>query len=121
MNFFDFMHRCLVATVMLPLQSNWHARSGQIMIQLVICVFVLLVAFNSYRVAKRQGQWSWPKFLIVIAALVALSLVIVPLLTMPWVKDKPGLATLIVVGLIFLFVGALVFFLRKFPPKRSAP
>jgi hypothetical protein len=43
------------------------------------------------------------------------------LLTMPWLKDNPGLATLIVVGLIFLFMGALVYFMRKFPPKRSAP
>jgi hypothetical protein len=91
------------------------------MIELVICVFVLLIAFNSYRVAKRQGQWSWLKFLIAIVALLALPLVIVPLLTMPWLKDNPGLATLIVVGLIFLFMGALVYFMRKFPPKRSAP
>jgi hypothetical protein len=91
------------------------------MIELVICVFVLLIAFNSYRVAKRQGQWSWLKFLIAIVALLALPLVIVPLLTMPWLKDNPGLATLIVVGLIFLFMGALVYFMRKFPSKRSAP
>jgi predicted permease len=94
------------------------------MIQLVIGVFILLIGFNSYRVAKRQGQWSWLKFLIAIASAVAIPLlIVVPLATMPWLKDKPALATLLMVGLIFLFVAALVYFTRKFSPttKKSAP
>jgi multisubunit Na+/H+ antiporter MnhB subunit len=68
------------------------------MVQLIACLVILAIAFNSYRVAKRQGQWSW-------------------------VQDKPGLAALLVAGLIFLFVGALAYFMRKFSPtaKKSAP
>jgi hypothetical protein len=93
------------------------------MVQLIIGAFVLLIGFSSYRVAKRQGQWSWLKFLIAIAAAVAIPLLCVPLASMPWLKDKPGLATLIVVSLIFLLVGALVYCMRKFSAntKKSAP
>ncbi len=45
------------------------------------CLFMLLIAYNTYQSAKRSGQWSWKEFVIVIVALVAFPIVVVvPLL-----------------------------------------
>jgi hypothetical protein len=94
------------------------------MSSLLSCVFILVLAFNTYYAAKRAGRWSWPQFFVVVAALVLVPVLIVLLLMrVAWLQDKPVLFTLIDVGLIMLFVCALAFALKKFWPlpdkKRS--
>jgi predicted permease len=87
------------------------------------CLFVLLIAYNSYRTAKRNGLWSWKEFAIVIVALVAFPLLVtLAMANMPWLNDKPVLFTLIAEVVIILGVCALALILRKFFPttKKSS-
>ncbi len=82
------------------------------------CLFMLLIAYNTYQSAKRSGQWSWKEFVVVIVALVAFPIVVVvPLFNMPWTTKSPALATLIAEVVIFLGVCVLAYALRKFFPK----
>jgi hypothetical protein len=96
---------------------------GQTMSELFSCLFILMIAFNSYQTAKRQGKWSWLEFFIVVAALIVVPILIVfALMAVPWLQDKPVWFTLIATGLIILSVVALALILRKFPPMaKSAP
>jgi len=40
------------------------------MIQWILAVLLLMLAFNAYRTAKRCGIWSWSKFFIVVISIV---------------------------------------------------
>jgi len=84
----------------------------------------LVVAFNAYYAAKRAGTWSWPQFFVIVAALVVIPILIVlSLMHVRWLQDKPGLFTLVYTSLIILFVCVLAYALKKFWPlpnkKRS--
>jgi membrane protease YdiL (CAAX protease family) len=90
--------------------------------QLLSCLFFLGIAFNTYYAAKRAGRWSWPQFFVVVVALIVVPILIVlPLFHLPWLQDKPVLATLLATALIILFVCALAFALRKFWPLPNKP
>jgi hypothetical protein len=94
------------------------------MSQIFSCLFLLLIAYNSYQTAKRQGVWSWKEFVIVLVVLGTVPILIVlPLFSSPWLRDKPELATLIATVSILLFVCALAYCLHKFfpAPKKPAP
>ena len=91
---------------------------------LLSSLFLLAVAFNTYYAAKRSGRWSWPRFFVVVAALIVVPIAIMlPLMHMPWLLDKPALFTLIATGLIILFVCVLAYVLKKCrpPPDKPAP
>jgi hypothetical protein len=89
---------------------------------IISCLFFLALALNIYFAAKRQGRWSWPQFFVVVAALVAGPiLIVVPLMHVPWLKDKPGWFTLIVTSLIMIFVCALAYALKRFWPLPNRP
>ena len=92
---------------------------------LLACFFFLTIAFNTYRAAKRQGRWSWPQFVVVVVALIVLPItILVPLMHVSWLLDKPAWFTLIATALILLAVCALAFVLKKWwplPNKRPAP
>jgi hypothetical protein len=92
---------------------------------LLSCLFFLAIAFNTYYAAKRSGRWSWPQFFVVVAALIVVPItIVVPLMHLHWLDDKPGVFTLIATGLIILFVCVLAFVLKKcwpLPDKKAAP
>jgi len=90
--------------------------------QLLSCLFFVAVAVNTYYAAKRAGRWSWPQFFAVVAALVAVPILIVlPLMGVPWLQDRPVLFTVIATGLIILFVCALAYALKRFWPLPNNP
>lgn len=108
----------------LRLKSRQSKENGRRMSALLSCLFFLAIAYSSYQTAKRQGLWSWKEFLIVIVSLVAVPvLIVLAVFNMPWFKDKPLLATGIVLTLIILFVCALGYVLAKYFPtaKKSKP
>jgi uncharacterized membrane protein len=89
---------------------------------LLSCLFFLGVAFNTYYAAKRQGRWSWPQFFVVVASLIVVPIaIVVPMIDMPWLQDKPVTFTLIAVSLIILFVCALAYVLKRFWPLPNKP
>jgi hypothetical protein len=89
---------------------------------LLTCLFFLAIACNTYYAAKRQGRWSWPQFVVVVAALIVVPIaIIVPLMHVSWLDDKPLLFTLIVTSLIMLFVCALAYVLKKCWPLPGKP
>jgi uncharacterized membrane protein YoaK (UPF0700 family) len=97
-------------------------QSAKGMSHLLPLLFFLAVALNTYYSAKRQGRWSWPQFFVVVASLVAVPiLIVVPLMSAPWLQDKPVLATLIATSLIMLFVCALAYALKRFWPLPNKP
>ncbi len=89
------------------------------MTNLLPLLFFAAVAVNAYYTAKRQGRWSWPQFLVVVASLVTCPVLIVWLvMNFPGLQHRPGVTTLISVTLILLFVCVLAYVLKKFWPIR---
>jgi len=86
------------------------------------CIFFIALAVNTYYVAKRQGRWSWLQFCVVVVSLVAIPvLILVPLMHLGWLQDKPPLFTLIYTSLILLCVCALAYCLNRFWPLPKKP
>lgn len=84
------------------------------MYQFFFAILILLIGFNSYRSAKRSGEWSWRQFFILIGAIVALTaFFIIPLANSEWMQQRPGLLVTIMLGGIFLFVGTIAYLFRK--------
>ena len=84
------------------------------MSQLIFCAFVLLIASSSYKNAKRQGVWRWGQFFAVIGSMaVFIAVFIVPLSYSSWMEKRPGLLVTVMLSGIFLFVGTLVYVLRR--------
>jgi flagellar biogenesis protein FliO len=48
-------------------------------------------------------------------------LIVLPLMGVPWLQDKPVLFTVIATGLIILFVCALAYALKRFWPLPNNP
>jgi protein-S-isoprenylcysteine O-methyltransferase Ste14 len=91
------------------------------MIQRILAVLFLVLAFNAYRTANRRGIWSWSKFFIVVISIVAFPLLLIVPLSHPrlsqWAGNHPGIATAAILIVIFAFVGVLAYLLRKKPTK----
>ena len=92
---------------------------------LISCLFFLALAVNTIYSARRQGRWSWPQFFVVVAALIMIPIgILVPLMHVGWLEDKPVAFTLIVTGLILLSVTAFALVLNKcwpLPNKKPGP
>jgi uncharacterized membrane protein len=75
--------------------------------------------------AKRQGQWSWSRFFIVLASAVVFTIVfIIPVALWTGGRDHPGALVTLMVGGIVVYVVALVVFLKKTTsktPPNAAP
>ena len=91
------------------------------MIQGILAVLFLGLAFNAYRTAKQRGIWSWAKFFIGVISIVAFPLLLIVPLSQPrlsqWAGNRPGIATTAILMVIFAFVGLLAYLLRKKPTK----
>jgi predicted membrane channel-forming protein YqfA (hemolysin III family) len=88
------------------------------MYQLFLALFVLMIGYNSYRIAKRRGEWSWRQFFIVIGSIAVFTVVfIIPLAYSSWMDTRPGLLMTVLLSGIFLFVGTIAYLFRKKPAK----
>ena len=87
----------------------------------VLAVFYLAVAVQVYRDARRNNQWSWARFLAILAATgVFLAALIVPLAHWRGGQAHPAMLITIILGAIVVFVAALIVVLRK-TAKTTAP
>lgn len=72
------------------------------------------LAVQAYRMAKRQGQWSWSRFFIVLASAAVFTLVfILPVALWAGGGTHPGAVLSLMLGGILVYVVGLVVFLKK--------
>ncbi|MGH9774941.1 MAG: hypothetical protein ACRD50_08335 [Candidatus Acidiferrales bacterium] len=90
------------------------------MIQLILAVLVLMVGYQAYVRAKREGTWSWKKFaytMLGVLAICAVTILWVLFLMRTVAPEHPGTAIALILLIIFALVTALALVMR---PKRKA-
>jgi tetrahydromethanopterin S-methyltransferase subunit C len=90
------------------------------MTSVVLAVFYLSIAFHMYQDAKRNGQWSWLRFLSILAAMGVFSVAfILPVASWGVGTGRPGLVIAVMLSGIVVFVAGLIIVLRKMPMKAT--
>ena len=88
------------------------------MTSVVLAVFYLSIAFHMYQDAKRNGQWSWVRFFLILAAMGVFSVAfILPVANWGVGTGRPGIVIAVMLSGIFAFVAGLIIVLRKMPMK----
>jgi hypothetical protein len=90
------------------------------MIPALSVLFVLAMAYSQYSQAKRNGQWSWAGFFVVLGSLLGfLAAFLIPVIQSKTLQAHPGLMITVILTGNLLFVAALIYACRRYSMRAS--
>jgi uncharacterized membrane protein YoaK (UPF0700 family) len=88
-------------------------------LSIIPVILGLLLAYVSYRRAKRSGEWAWSRFFILIGAIVVFFCgFMLPIMTSTLMDTHLNLMFAIMFGGMAIFVGTIRHLFLKYPVKR---
>ncbi len=85
------------------------------MIPALSVLFVLVIAYSQYSQAKRNGQWSWAGFFVVLGSMLGFAAAfLIPVVQSTKLQAHPGLMVAVILTGNVLFVAALIYACRRY-------
>jgi hypothetical protein len=108
-----------------PLDRNRHRQYPEALMHAFISVVMILyIAWLTYSQAKHAGEWSWPKFFLLLGVVAVFIVVFIfPVSSSKTLNARPRVLVTVLLSGIIAFVVAITYFFRKRPhpaPQGSA-
>ncbi len=85
------------------------------MIPAISVLFVLAIAFTQYKQARRNGQWSWLGFFVVLGSMLGFGAAfLIPVIHSTSLQAHPAVMITVLLSGILLFVVLLIYACRKY-------
>jgi hypothetical protein len=85
------------------------------MIPALSVLFVLAIAYSQYSQAKRNGQWSWAGFFVILGSMLGFAAAfLIPVVQSTKLQARPGLMVAVILTGNVLFVAALIYACRRY-------